>query len=373
MFLSHLHLKNFRNITSLSLELEPKAGLTIVQGNNAQGKTNLLEAISLLSIPSPLRSRSLPDCIQFEKDYLDIQAQFTNHALLEDLESVFENYSVPKHLRLFYQRPAKKAMFHNQVEVKSKDFVGHLKAVIFTPEDIELLSHSPSLRRRYIDRLLVQTDPEYFYNLAQYGKVLKSRNLVLKDEANHATIGSYDLLLSKYAFKVWTARSKVYQFLNRHLQDFYTQIADEKVQINLEVKDSKLADQLSEKAIYEKLQSNLKRDQITKYTHFGPHRDDFTLFKDQQPIKDFGSRGERRSMVIALKIAELEYLKSTSLFTPILLLDDVFSELDAPRRYKLLNLASDYQTLITTVENSYFQDLDQTNYQLLKLEDGQLL
>ncbi len=356
----------------MNLDLQPKPGLTIVQGQNAQGKTNFLEAISLLSIPQPLRVRSLADCVSSQAAYFDIQAQFQNHEALNALDEVFENYNLAKSLRLFYELAQQKAMFKNQVAIPAKNFVGQLKVVIFTPEDIELLSHSPGNRRRFIDRLLVQSHSQYYKQLGQYSRVLKSRNLILKDPTNHATIQAYDQLLSQHACQVWAMRLEFYQFLSEQLASIYQNISSCQSKIRIDFKTIQ-AENLQPEYILDKLKANFQRDQITKYTNFGPHRDDFRINMDGHSIKDFGSRGERRSMVIALKIAELEFLKSKSLFTPILLLDDVFSELDATRRYQLLDLAQGYQTIISTVETTYFAKLAADSYQLVQLENGALL
>jgi DNA replication and repair protein RecF len=372
LFLTSLKLENYRNIKSINLEFQEGKNLVIVQGKNAQGKTNLLEAISFLSIPQAFFKRSLASCLKEDEPYFNIEGTFASNDELSAFNEVFEGFNSTKKIRFFYDNQKGKFMFRNDVETDLKDYVGNLKTVIFTPEDIQLVSKSPQKRRRFIDRLLIQTNPDYFLNLSKFNKVLKNRNALLKNRSNEILLSSTDKLFAKNALEVYKARYEFLEFLRLNIENIYISLSDpsQKIEIKVNSIDHK---NLNTEFILEKLNSLREKDFIYGHTNFGPHRDDFEILKSNQKISEYGSRGERRTAVLALKIAEIEYLKTKCILTPILLLDDVFSELDEKRRYNLMQISKKYQTIVTTVETDYFKNLKSDQFQLLKLEAGQLL
>lgn len=372
MFLTSLKLENYRNIKSINLDFKEGKNLVIIQGKNAQGKTNLLEAISFLSIPQAFFKRTLASCLKEDQAHFNIEGSFDSSEEVDAFTEVFEGFNSTKNLRFFYDDQKGKFMFRNQVEINLKDYVGNLKTVVFTPEDIQLVSKSPQKRRRFIDRLLIQTNPDYFLNLSKFNKLLKNRNALLKNRSNEILLSSIDKLFVTHALEIYKARYEFFTFLKANINKIYIGLSDPNQQIDIKVSSIDL-ENLNPDFILNKLNSLRDKDFIYGYTNFGPHRDDFEILKSKQKISEYGSRGERRTAVLALKIAELEYLKTKCILTPILLLDDVFSELDEKRRYNLMQVSKEYQTIVTTVETDYFKNLSSDQFQLVQLEAGEIL
>lgn len=347
MLISKLKLENFRNFEKLELDLKAEKGIQIFLGQNAMGKTNLLESIFLLSFPRSFRSSSPNDLIRFDQSYFTIEAEF-------DLMSLKFGYQ-KKPLRRTYQK--------NGVEVGLKEYLTNLQTVLFTPEDIEVLHDSPSERRRFIDTILSQIDREYFASLIQYTKILKQRNALLKlinqKKAQQNELQFWNKELAKSAGFINQKRQELISYFADKITDLYQEIADEKantIEINFKYSGHSRIEQFEN--YQDVMMSLLAEEELSEievgHTTIGPHRDDFTLYINGKSVADFCSRGEKRSFMLVLKIIELEFLYEKSGTRPILLLDDVFSELDAKRRDKLLSLTSQYQTLISTVEKSYF-------------------
>lgn len=380
MLLSSLNLSNYRNLVDVSLKLENPSYITIFLGENANGKTNLLESIYLLSFPKSFRGHTLNEMVNFEDSYFSIKATFEQS---EDSNSStdLENQLQTNSLHFAYQNnPSKKKYRHNGVEVSLEDYIVHLQAVIFTPEDIELVHGSPQDRRKSINQTLAQFDAEYLITYSQFQKCLKQRNALLKrirsKQASPQELDFWNSQFIELSGKIHHKRKDLFTFYKTKITEKYNHISDQQqnVKLKFEYYGKEYESQFDTyQEILEFQLSSKQQDEIRRgHTLAGPQKDDWSFYIDNLPSSKYASRGEKRSLVLAFKMTELEFLQEKTKRTPILLLDDVFSELDQTRRNKLLELCKNYQTFISTVEQSYFADSDE-KVSVYKVEKGQIL
>jgi len=337
-----LKLDNYRSYTKHSFDLHPTA--TIIVGPNATGKTNLLEAIYVLANTKSFRARD-HELVQHGSDHFRIEAE-TNETKIG----------------LGYQTgpPSAKKVDYNQVKRPLSRHVGTLPTVLFEPNDLLLLSGAPTLRRRYLDGILSQSDPEYLTALNTYQRILKQRNSLLERfdvAAVKNQIFAWDLNLTTNAAIIVAARQKLLAHLNTVIADLYGDISGQVVKLKLGYSPSINLQADYAAAFMDALVANLTRDLAAGFTTIGPHREDFTISFNDSELVAVASRGEIRSIILALKLAELELLTSEAA-TPLLLLDDVFSELDASRRQYLISRLSGYQSLITTTDADVVQSIN---------------
>lgn len=380
MLLSSLKLTNYRNLKGVSLKLESPSDITIFLGQNANGKTNILESIYLLSFPKSFRGHTLSEMVNFDSNFFNIQATFQSsqdETELTDLENQIQTNA----LQFGYQsNPTQKKYRHNGVEVNLEDYIVHLQAVIFTPEDIELVHGSPQDRRKAINQTLAQFDSEYLLTYSNFQKCLKQRNALLKrirsKQAKPHELDFWNQQFIDLSVKIHEKRKDLFQFYYTKIQTKYNHISDlkQEVKLKFEYYGSQFENQFdSYREILEFQISSQLQDEIRRgYSLSGPQKDDWSFYINKLPSSKYASRGEKRSLVLAFKMTELEYLQEKTKRTPILLLDDVFSELDQTRRHKLLELCQNYQTFISTVEKSYFEDTS-APISIYKVEKGEVL
>lgn len=354
MQLLTLHLENFRNYESLDLDLS-KHQVTALIGSNAQGKTNLLESIAFLALGKSFRTRHSMETLGWERPHGRIRGTIVHDKRKTDLE-------------VFFQRdPEVKKMKKGSNLVKPNEFLGNLRVVLFVPDHLQLVTGSPALRRQYIDRILVQIDTAYLDALSNYQGILRQRNRLLKMIQNgHSRVSEldiYDTRLVAEAETIWQKRKELLVFISRHIGEFYQKISDtdEKLTLTYQFQEDRFA---------EKLIAHRHSDLRTGATSVGPHRDDFTLALNRRDIGEFGSRGECRSAVLALKLAEIHFIEETVSAKPLLLLDDVFSELDSDRQFKLSQLLKDYQSIITTTCRDHVEGI--LDAQIFEVKEGGL-
>jgi len=367
MYLQNLKLENFRNFASLELEFKPQKGINILIGPNAQGKTNILESIYLLSFPRSFRTKKAPELIRFEQNYYTIDGRFKGEE--KELE-----------LKIGYQLdPLRRSYQKNQVQTTLKEYLTNFQSVIFTPEDIEIITGTPSLRRRLVDSLLSQVNREYFQNIVALTKVLRQRNALLKQinqqQASRQELLYWDQQLIQLTVSITQTRQDYFEFLGSKIQQVYSDISSKKIdkakiEYHYPGKHRFESGNYSsfEEAIKSQLQDDYNQEVNSGHTVSGPHRDDFEFILNDQPASRFCSRGEKRSFMLSLKIIELQFLEEQTKQRPVLLLDDVFSELDAERRHKLLELTKDYQTFISTVEEKYFEGFDTSGLSIYEMD-----
>ncbi|MEY3221623.1 MAG: hypothetical protein RLZZ203_479 [Cyanobacteriota bacterium] len=370
MYLKILHLKQFRNYQNQKVEFN--AAKTILVGNNAQGKSNLLEAVELLAtLRSHRRSR--------DRDLIkDGEAIAQINATLNRVHSHSD-------LTLTLRRQARRTVAINgQIVPRQMDFLGVLNAVEFSSLDLELVRGSPEGRRNWLDTLLIQLEPVYAHILHQYHQVLRQRNAFLKRYVNNAEkslqseLAIWDAQLVTAGTRVIIRRDRAIKRLSRLASAWHTSIsgAAEVLEINYapNVPLEKTSTQELQSAFFAKLQQRAIAELHRGITLVGPHRDEVELIIDQTPARQYGSQGQQRTLVLALKLAELQLIEEVVNEPPLLLLDDVLAELDPSRQNQLLDAIEDrFQTLITTTHLSAFDAQWLKSSQILYVNSGKIL
>lgn len=332
MIITKLELSNYRNYDSLSLE--PDSKTNILYGNNAQGKTNILEAVYLCSTTKSHRSSKDIELINFNSDEGHIKL-FINKNNREQRIDI--------HLR----RNKSKGIAVNGIPIKkASELFGIFNVIFFSPEDLDIIKNGPAERRKFIDMELCQLDKIYVYNLINYNKVLNQRNQLLKDiyfrPDLEETLDVWDMQLAEYGSKVIKRREEFIKNINEIIKPIHHELTNGSEQINVVYNKN-----CEEKNLYEEIINNRKKDIKNKTTSVGPHRDDILFFNNDINIRIYGSQGQKRTVALSLKLAEIELVKSLINDTPVLLLDDVLSELDSDRQNHLLKSLDNIQTIIT--------------------------
>ena len=332
MIIKSIELANYRNYDSLQLSFDK--GVNILYGDNAQGKTNILESIYLSATTKSHKGSKDKEIIRFDQEESHIRSIIERREL---------EYRVDMHLR---QYKTKGIAINGQKINKASDLIGLLNVVFFSPEDLSIIKNGPSERRRFIDMELCQLDKEYLYNLNQYNKVLINRNKLLKDIIYHPslkdTLDVWDTQLSMYGYLIIKRRKQFIEELNSIIYDIHRRLSGNREELFLVYEPDSDADMLEVK-----LRENRERDLRLGQTTAGPHKDDCIFKIGECDIRKFGSQGQQRTAALSLKLSEIELVKKVIKDTPVLLLDDVLSELDSNRQNHLLNSIGDIQTIIT--------------------------
>ena len=346
MWLKSIHIQKFRNYKGVDLQFH--SGLNIFLGQNAQGKTNLLESIYFLALTRSHRTRSDKDLIHFQEE------QFTVSGVLEK-----KTGSIPLEISLSSKGRVTKVNHLKQSKLST--YIGNMNVVLFAPEDLQLVKGSPALRRKFIDIDLGQMKPVYLSDLTAYHHVLKQRNSYLKT-ANTVDPTFLDVLdeqLADYGSRVCIHRKDFLKKLEDFGQEKHFEISNqtEKLSIRYDSSISFQDEETLRQTFITLLRENRTKDLIKKTTSVGPHRDDISFYINDMNAT-FGSQGQHRSVVLSLKLAEISLIESLTNEKPILLLDDVMSELDNNRQLHLLEVISrDIQTFITTTTLDHLKDL----------------
>ncbi|ELY5748085.1 DNA replication/repair protein RecF [Streptococcus iniae] len=347
MWIEELHLKHYRNYHNISATFSPS--LNIFIGNNAQGKTNFLEAIYFLALTRSHRTRTDKELIQFN------QVDFRLTGKIKRLNGSAQ-------LDISLTDKGRITKINSLKQAKLSDYIGTMMVVLFAPEDLQLVKGSPSLRRKFIDIDLGQIKPIYLSDLSQYNHVLKQRNAYLKANSSIDShfIAVLDEQLAHYGSRVIEQRLDFIQQLNQEACKHHQAISNNLEQLNMTYQSSiTFDDQTDIKSHFVKaLEKNRDRDIYRKNTSVGPHRDDITFFINDMDA-NFASQGQHRSLILSLKMAEVSLMKNLTGDNPILLLDDVMSELDNTRQTRLLEtvIKENVQTFITTTSLNHLSDL----------------
>ncbi|GAC1602268.1 MAG: DNA replication/repair protein RecF [Candidatus Saccharimonadales bacterium] len=333
MKIEALELTNFRSYEAARFELHPD--VTLVVGPNASGKTNLLESLYVLASTKSFRAKDR-DLVRHGQEHFRVAAtgEGVEYAL---------GYSGAG--------AAEKKVTHDGVKRTLAGHVGQIQVTLFEPTDLDLVAGAPEGRRKYLDFLLCQTDRSYLKVMQQYRRVLKQRNTLLDGfemEQIRREIFAWDVKLSELAVQIYEARQALLKVLVRSTPLLYQDIAGEAVAVGFEYLPSVKGVYADE--FMDTLAQNLPRDLAAGFTTIGPHREDFKVKFKNNDITTVASRGETRTLVLAMKLAELQYAEEKTGVRPLLLLDDVFSELDKQRRGYLLNRLEGYQTIVTTTD-----------------------
>ncbi len=345
MYIDNLKLINFRNYNELELKLHDK--LNIFIGNNAQGKTNIIESIYLTGFGKSFRTNKDKDLIKIDrqKAYVKIQGK----KRYGDISIEFRIWNNKK----------KEIKVNGMSITKLSDILGNINVVVFSPEDLKLIKEGPSERRRFIDREISHINKRYYHNLISYNKVLYQRNNLLKKIAYNRkyiqTIDIWDEKLMEYGIEVILKRRTFINKINSLSRLMHRKITNGKEELEVRYLDNlKLENKDDRNEIHnkykKKLQEKLEKDIERGYTSIGPHKDDLGLYVNDRDIRIFGSQGQQRTTALSLKLSEIEIAKGETGEYPILLLDDVMSELDIDRQKLLIQSLRNVQTFITTTD-----------------------
>lgn len=332
MIIKSLRLEDYRNYNELYIDFD--SGTNILYGDNAQGKTNILEAIYLSGTTKSHRGSKDRDVINFNKDEAHIRTIVNKHDI---------DYKIDMHLK----KNKTKGIAINGIPIKkASELFGILNIVFFSPEDLNIIKNGPSERRRFIDIELCQLDKVYLYNLTKYNKIINQRNKLLKDlQYNRSlldTLSVWNLQLINYGTQIIKRRSVFIDQINDIIYSIHKKLSGDREELYLKYEPNVEIENFDSE-----LERSIDRDIKYKTTHKGPHRDDLNFLIKDIDIRKYGSQGQQRTAALSLKLSEIELVKKIINDTPILLLDDVLSELDSNRQNYLLNSINDIQTLIT--------------------------
>lgn len=352
MFIRRIDLENFRSHKKSAFEFAKD--VTIIFGLNGAGKTNLLESVALLSLSKPIRSGLESDLINIDDAFARIVGIYEDFEGDEfKLEAVLSKK--PDSNRVV------KTFKINGAQKTAVQFVGHAKVVFFAPEDIRLVAGSPSRRRDYINRILSQVHHDYHKALLKYERVLKHRNKVL-EYGHEAQLLVWDAQLLESSQVVQNYRKQFFNFSDQNLKNISIDLFSDGFSLSTQYIPSILSQ--------DSLLRSRQRDLMYGTTQFGPHRDDYSFILKNHHVLDlkhYGSRGQQRTGVLCMKILEDKYIKENSKVSPILLLDDIFSELDENYRKAIENVIGLNQTIITSADINSIPDSIKNNAKIIQL------
>lgn len=339
MVVKEVKLQNFRNYKQEEVTFHPK--VNIFTGQNAQGKTNLLESIYIMSLGKSFRSNKDSDLIGFGEPYSSAKLRYFK----EDQENQIE---------LLFSEEGKAIKIDGVKAQKTSDLLEHFYTVIFSPEDLKIVKDEPEKRRKFMDRELCQLKPVYYRNLGNYKKSLMQRNALLKKEnIEEELLAVWDKSLVQYGSKLMVERYQFLEKLKQISRELHQKITGGKEDLDLEYESSIPYHNDFEKlqeTFFERLSQERRKDQYKGNTGVGPHKDDIKLTINGIDIRSFGSQGQQRTAALSLKLAEVRLIQQTIGEDPVLLLDDVLSELDEERQRFLIGSLTDVQLFITTTE-----------------------
>lgn len=332
MYIESIQLKNYRNYEALDMKLDKETN--ILYGDNAQGKTNVLEAIYLCGTTKSHRGSKDREIIKFQEDEAHIRMVVSKKNM---------KYRIDMHLK---KNKAKGVAINGLPIKKARELFGIVNLVFFSPEDLNIIKNGPGERRRFLDLELCQLNAIYLTDLSNYNHVVNQRNKLLKDLAFRPdlmdTLDIWDLQMAQFGKKIIQERTKFIEKLNEIIQEIHRNLTGEREALELIYEPSVTAE-----SIEQEIEKNRERDLKLKLTTIGPHRDDLCVMVNGIDIRKFGSQGQQRTAALSLKLSEIYLVKEVMKDTPVLLLDDVLSELDSSRQNYLLNSIHDVQTVIT--------------------------
>ncbi|MCR5250742.1 MAG: DNA replication/repair protein RecF [Lachnospiraceae bacterium] len=332
MIIKSLELDHYRNYESLSIDFS--SGVNILYGDNAQGKTNILEAIYVSATTRSHRGSKDKDIIRFDSEEAHIK-------------TILDKEGLERRVDMHLRKGKSKGIAIDKVRIKKAiELIGLLNLVLFSPEDMAIIKNAPSERRNFVDTELCQLDHIYLYDFNNFNKVVNQRNKLLKDLYFHPEyremIGIWDNQLVSYGTKMIRRREKFVEELNAIIEEIHAKLSGNREKLKIVYEPNVRADDFEEQ-----LKASLEKDIRLKMTCVGPHRDDFIFLSNGIDVRVFGSQGQQRTAALSLKLSEIELVKQVTKDNPVLLLDDVLSELDGNRQNHLLNNIGGIQTIIT--------------------------
>ena len=354
MYIEKIKLQNFRNYKQLELNLNKN--INIIYGNNAQGKTNILESIFLCSFGKSFRTTKEKEMIKFNETNLIVEVFYQK----KDRDG-----------KIKIEIGDKKQIYLNGIKIKKlSELLGNVNIVIFTPEDINILKDGPAGRRRFLDMMIGQLRPNYVYNLNMYLKTIEQRNNYLRQirEENkpEEMLEIWDEKLAEYAEIIFNYRNEFIKKIIQKINKIHSEITENKEKLEIEY----ISNCENKENYLKLLKERRKLDIIKGFTTKGIHRDDFMIYINEKEVGAYGSQGQNRTVVLSLKLAELNVIYDEIGEYPILLLDDFMSELDIERRKNFLNNIKNTQVILTGTEKI---DLPNLEYNLYNVKKGEIV
>ena len=360
MFIKRLQMLNYRNYNVLDINLGPH--VNVFMGDNAQGKTNILEGIYYCAFARSHRTSKDRELINWNADNALLSVSVGRERL-------------DKRIDISILKDGKKAIQINKIKIKKiGELFGNFNVVMFSPEDLKIIKDSPGVRRKFIDMELCQLNPKYYYNLVQYNKVLNERNSILRNKnISKDILDVYDMQLAEFGYNIIIDRLEYIKKLNKYSEKIHSDITSGKEKIEFKYTSTIKDLENIKESFYSLLEKNRSRDCERGITSIGPHRDDFVVLINDIDTKSYGSQGQQRTAVLTIKFASLKIIKELTGEHPVLLLDDVLSELDFSRKRYILSTIGDIQTIITcTGIEDLYEYLDDKS-KVFKVKDGEIL
>ena len=317
MHIKNILLENFRNYDKQEIELNKN--INIIYGNNAQGKTNIIESVFLCAYGKSFRAKKDSELIKFDKENCNVEVSYSK---------------IDREGTIKAEIGEKKTFFANGVKQnKISDIIGKINVVIFTPDDIEIIKEGPQKRRRFLDMMISSLRPNYLHLLNSYNKVIEQRNNFLRqiklENKNPAMLDIWDEQLAEYSYKIYEYRKYFIEKISNSIEDIHSLITKSGKE---EIKIKYISNSKNKESFLENLKKSRQVDIKRGFTATGVHRDDFMIYINGRPVSIFGSQGQQRTTILTLKLCELKIVKEEIGDSPILLLDDFMSELDEKRR-----------------------------------------
>ena len=355
MYIEEIKLNNFRNYNNQEIKL--KNGINLFYGNNAQGKTNIIESVFLCSMGKSFRARRDKELINFNNnDQATIELKY----LKKDRDG-----------KIKYIIGENKNIFINNVQIKKmSEILGNINIVLFSPEDINIIKDGPSNRRKFLNMMISQLRPNYIYTYNLYLKTLEQKNNYLKninnENKNDDLLDIYDEKLAEYGIIINKDRDEFINKIKEKITEIHKNVTKEKEEIKIKY----ISDCFEKEKFLKILKDNRKQDILKGHTSVGIQRDDIYFFINSKKIDIYGSQGQQRTSILSLKLAELEIIKEEIGENPILLLDDFMSELDSERRLMFLRNIKDTQIIITCTDDINIENIEINKY---KVEEGKVI
>lgn len=366
MIIKNIELTNFRNYDKLKLHFSE--GINIIYGNNAEGKTNILESIYALAITKSHR---------LNEDKLLI----TNHTDFTKIKGNIISLNKEKKMEIIINNKGKGVKINDIVIKKISNYISNLRVIMFFPNDLELVRGTPSFRRKFLNIEIGQIDNKYLSILNEYNILIRNRNEYIKNKEYKDVDLNYISILNEQIAKkgteIYIRRRLFVERINNNVKSIYNKIFEYGELIinydtNIELKN--LSSKDIEKNLKDKLETSLKKDIFLGSTYYGPHKDDLSFFLNGKEAKEQASQGQQRIIVICVKLSELEIIKESTNEYPVLLLDDIFSELDEKKKNNIIKyLNKEIQTFITTTDLFSIKDKLLNNSKIFNIKDGRVV
>ena len=354
MWINNIKLNNFRNYDNKEIKLHEN--INVFFGENAQGKTNIIESIFLCSIGKSFRTNKEKELIKFNEEKTLVEINYEKSDRTGNIK---------------IEIGEKKQVYLNGIKIKKlSELVGNINIVIFTPDDINILKGGPQNRRKFLDIMISQLRPNYMHILSLYNKTLEQRNNYLKqiktEKKDENLLDIWDEKLIDYGIKIYEYRKEFLEKIKNKIKNIHKDITNGREDIEIKY----ISDAITRQTFINELKSRRKLDIIKGFTTKGVHRDDFIIYINKKEVGTFGSQGQNRTAMLSLKLSELQVIYDDIGEYPILLLDDFMSELDSKRRESFLNNIKDIQVIITCTEKLRLENLKYFSYNVI---DGDII